>query len=409
MLLCLPLVFATLAPAADGEELARTLAGLSPPGELVEIVGTPARQPSYGPSVTAGFEPEPTALHRAAASDLLFMWIAGDQCNELFGSHIFGMMDREVLQACASQAMNRGDLRQAWAIQDAMARSSPTSPEVLLREGTAAQLALLQGDADSAESALDRAFELVTQPGDWWTARTRPEHARAVVAEWLARDGGRNHLLYCAKGGSQLGELAARRYRQALQLRPEPAVAALLTEALATLAPGDAAFIPPLSGVPLDDSSFGVCGCFGETCDIRHSGVDLLAPVDTPVFAVADGEVLHVAGPGQEFGWGDGLVALFVRHESAPSGAYVAVYGHVVSSLRPGNPVRAGQTVAVLGRYIEHLEGDRTVEYPSHLHFGVHPGAEMPGGPAGFTPDPMCDAGATGGFVAPFAFLAGGN
>jgi murein DD-endopeptidase MepM/ murein hydrolase activator NlpD len=141
---------------------------------------------------------------------------------------------------------------------------------------------------------------------------------------------------------------------------------------------------------------------------LRHLGVDLDAPVGTPVYAVAAGEVVAVGGPEQHDGWGLGNYALFVRHDS-DRGPFVALYGHVRTRLTVGDAVAAGAVIAEIGVYEEVLDDGSTATYPSHLHFGVHPGAAMPTGATGLALDPYCDGGNTRGWVAPIAFLRGGS
>lgn len=86
----------------------------------------------------------------------------------------------------------------------------------------------------------------------------------------------------------------------------------------------------------------------------QHYGVDLRAPVGTPVLAAADGTVLRV---GQHPNAGQLIVV-------AHADDLATVYWHLSAiDVRPGQPVRRGE---VLGR--AGMSGNATTP---HLHFGA--------------------------------------
>ena len=96
---------------------------------------------------------------------------------------------------------------------------------------------------------------------------------------------------------------------------------------------------------------------FGARWGTLHAGIDLAAPIGTPEYAAADGVVLE-AGPASGFG-----LAVYVQHENGD----VTVYGHKEEILvQPGQVVRAGDTIALLG--------NRGQSTGPHLHFEVHVG-----------------------------------
>ena len=108
---------------------------------------------------------------------------------------------------------------------------------------------------------------------------------------------------------------------------------------------------------------------FGARWGKRHEGIDLPAPVGTPVFAAADGRVAY-AGNGIR-GYGNLVV---VRH----AGDLLTVYAHnSVLLVAPGQPVRAGDRIALVGQS-GHATGP-------HLHFEVRAG-QIPRNPMGFLP-----------------------
>ena len=85
-----------------------------------------------------------------------------------------------------------------------------------------------------------------------------------------------------------------------------------------------------------------------------HGGVDIAAPIGTPIVAATDGTVID-SGPAQGFGQ-------WVRVKS--DDGIMTVYGHVSARLvQTGQRVTAGQTIALMGN-----EGFST---GSHLHFEV--------------------------------------
>ncbi len=96
---------------------------------------------------------------------------------------------------------------------------------------------------------------------------------------------------------------------------------------------------------------------FGPRWGSLHAGIDLAAPMLTPEYAAADGVVLE-AGPAGGYG-----NVVYVQHDNGD----VTVYGHMEEILvTPGQVVRAGDTIALLG--------NRGQSTGPHLHFEVHVG-----------------------------------
>jgi murein DD-endopeptidase MepM/ murein hydrolase activator NlpD len=87
-----------------------------------------------------------------------------------------------------------------------------------------------------------------------------------------------------------------------------------------------------------------------------HNGIDLAAPLGTPVLAAASGTVV-AAGPQS-----DGAVVVKIRHDDG----YVSLYAHLDPSLQVavGQHVAAGQTIGNVG-----MTGMTT---GPHLHFGLY-------------------------------------
>ncbi|WP_225725553.1 MULTISPECIES: M23 family metallopeptidase [unclassified Nocardia] len=93
---------------------------------------------------------------------------------------------------------------------------------------------------------------------------------------------------------------------------------------------------------------------FGARWGVQHLGVDVAAPIGTPIHAVADGTVIE-AGPAAGFG-------MWVRllHDDGT----VTVYGHVdTTTVSQGQRVLAGDQIATVG--------NRGFSTGPHCHFEV--------------------------------------
>ena len=100
-----------------------------------------------------------------------------------------------------------------------------------------------------------------------------------------------------------------------------------------------------------------VTSCYGSRWGTLHAGVDIAAPIGTPVFTPEDGVVLQ-AGPASGFG-----LAVAVKHGDGT----ITLYGHVNQMfVSAGQVVTAGQQIAEVGN-----KGQST---GPHLHFETHTG-----------------------------------
>ena len=134
---------------------------------------------------------------------------------------------------------------------------------------------------------------------------------------------------------------------------PAPPPANLPPPALASIAvaPGAGRFRWPIDGAAVGSP-------FGTRAGRQHEGIDLPAPIGTPVHAAADGQVVY-AGNGIR-GYGNLIV---IQHE----GDLLTVYAHNSQLLvAQGEKVRAGQRIALVGQ-TGHATGP-------HLHFEVRSG-----------------------------------
>jgi murein DD-endopeptidase MepM/ murein hydrolase activator NlpD len=93
---------------------------------------------------------------------------------------------------------------------------------------------------------------------------------------------------------------------------------------------------------------------------VTHYGVDIAAPIGTPVYAATAG-VVQRAGAATGFGQ-----AVYIRGDDGA----VTVYGHVNAYyVAAGERVSAGERIAEVG--------NRGQSTGPHLHFEVHPGGGM--------------------------------
>lgn len=123
---------------------------------------------------------------------------------------------------------------------------------------------------------------------------------------------------------------------------------------------------------PLTTVAVTIGSPFGARWGKPHEGIDLPAPVGTPVFAAADGRVVY-AGHGVR-GYGNMIV---VKH----AGDLLTVYAHNSALLvAQGQPVRAGDRIALVGQS-GHATGP-------HLHFEVRSG-QIPRDPMNYLPDAL--------------------
>jgi murein DD-endopeptidase MepM/ murein hydrolase activator NlpD len=98
---------------------------------------------------------------------------------------------------------------------------------------------------------------------------------------------------------------------------------------------------------------------FGARWGVTHYGIDLAAPIGTPIFAFTDG-VVEESGPASGFGmW------VVLRHQDGTR----TVYGHINRSfVSAGQTVKAGQEIAEVG--------NRGQSTGPHLHFEIWDAAE---------------------------------
>ncbi|WP_100498956.1 M23 family metallopeptidase [Geodermatophilus chilensis] len=178
------------------------------------------------------------------------------------------------------------------------------------------------------------------------------ESSSVSVAAELGLDVGSQAAVPEADAAARLGELTAsrtaREAEQAAAAQAQAEADRLAAEAIAEAARPDA--VLPVDGARLTSG-------FGSRWGTVHAGIDLAAPMRTPEKAAMDGVVLE-AGPASGYG-----LVVYLQHENGD----VTVYGHMDEILvAPGQVVRAGDTIALLG--------NRGQSTGPHLHFEVRLG-----------------------------------
>jgi hypothetical protein len=124
---------------------------------------------------------------------------------------------------------------------------------------------------------------------------------------------------------------------------------ARLSEIAASRAAREPDFVVPTEG--------RLTTCFCQRWGSMHWGIDLAAPLGTPIFAAADGVVLR-AGPASGYGY-----AVYIQDADGN----VQIYGHMkYYNVKAGDVVSAGDQIAKVGS-----QGQST---GPHLHFEIHSG-----------------------------------
>ncbi len=132
--------------------------------------------------------------------------------------------------------------------------------------------------------------------------------------------------------------------------------AAAVTTTTAPASSGSSA-APSSAGSTTALTTGRVTSCYGSRWGTLHAGVDIAAPIGTPVYSPEGGVVLQ-AGPASGFG-----LAVAVQHGDGT----ITLYGHVNQMfVSAGQAVSAGQQIAEVG--------NRGQSTGPHLHFEVHTG-----------------------------------
>lgn len=121
---------------------------------------------------------------------------------------------------------------------------------------------------------------------------------------------------------------------------------------------------------PMTAGSYSITSGFGMRDGAMHKGLDMAAPVGTPILAAASGTV---AAAGSASGFGQWIVLDHIIDGKKWS----TVYGHMYPD---GVLVRTG-AIVTKGQHIANV-GSNGVSTGAHLHFEVWDGGRLTGGHA---------------------------
>jgi murein DD-endopeptidase MepM/ murein hydrolase activator NlpD len=227
-------------------------------------------------------------------------------------------------------ALEAAKLQQANA--DAAARAA--------RDEKAAAEAAAQAAKAEADAQLANQQNAVAQVNA--EKATLEQQLQAAQVQLLALQGARD--AYQAWVAQKAAEEAAARQAE------ERARAQAAAEETADT--GGSGYVRPARGT--------TTSCFGARWGVTHFGVDIAAPIGTPVYAATSG-VVQRAGSATGFG-----LAVYIRGDDGA----VTVYGHVNRYfVDAGERVSAGEQIAEVG--------NRGQSTGPHLHFEVHPNGAM--------------------------------
>jgi murein DD-endopeptidase MepM/ murein hydrolase activator NlpD len=220
------------------------------------------------------------------------------------------------------------------------------------------------------------AFAALAAAGCHAFDRPAPLHPEAPAGTWYVIAPGESLDAIARRADVPMADLIEiNGLATAAEARPGQMIFILASPRQPGPAPGADGTMPALAMAhtalrwPLATGRIVVGSPFGTREGRPHEGIDLPAPVGTPVFAAADGRVAF-AGNGIR-GYGNMIV---VRH----AGDLLTVYAHnSVLLVSQGQPVRAGDRIALVGQ-----SGRAT---GPHLHFEVRSG-QIPRNPMGFLP-----------------------
>jgi murein DD-endopeptidase MepM/ murein hydrolase activator NlpD len=271
-------------------------------------------------------------IQRAAMLD----YVAADKVD------VLGQMETaRIAQAQAESAARSARDAMAAAEEQAQAAKSQADAQVAVQRGAYAEIeaqkAVYEQQLDAANVALLELQGARNAHQQWQQQKAAEEAAQRAAAERAAAEAAaaaaaaRNAASRPSTSGGSSGGSGGGSSGGSASAGP---------------------YVKPTSG--------RVSSCFGWRWGALHGGVDIAAPIGTPVYAAHSG-VVQRAGTASGFGY-----AIWILGDDG----YVTVYGHVNEYyVRAGERVRAGEEIAEVGN-----RGEST---GPHLHFEVHPRGNM--------------------------------
>jgi murein DD-endopeptidase MepM/ murein hydrolase activator NlpD len=199
-------------------------------------------------------------------------------------------------------------------------------------------------------------------------------HPQNPPGNWYVVDAGETLELIARRAGVPAEDiLELNGFESAALVKPGTLLFVMTGSAAAAATPSAAAVTdlgatPPLRW-PLTTIHVLIGSPFGARWGKPHEGIDLPAPVGTPVFAAADGRVVYAGSAIRGYG---NLIVL--KH----AGDLLTAYAHnSVLLVSQGQSVRGGDRIALVGQS-GHATGP-------HLHFEVRSG-QIPRDPMSYLP-----------------------
>jgi len=199
-------------------------------------------------------------------------------------------------------------------------------------------------------------------------------HPQNPPGNWYVVDAGETLDLIARRAGVPPEDiLELNGFESAALVKPGTLLFVMTGSAAVGTTPGATALTdlgsPPALRWPLTTIHVLIGSPFGARWGKPHEGIDLPAPVGTPVFAAADGRVVYAGGAIRGYG---NLIVL--KH----AGDLLTAYAHnSVLLVSQGQTVRAGDRIALVGQS-GHATGP-------HLHFEVRSG-QIPRDPMSYLP-----------------------
>lgn len=215
----------------------------------------------------------------------------------------------------------------------------------------------LSGDTRETDNDIDTSEQVGRAPSVIASAAIDPvTDTESEAATTLKQSLGRAAESATAKEGEFVGE-KERRVREEQERREKNKKIVVVTVDQAGTKIDSVDFTPgAVNGTVARPCNGVFTSGFGGRWGSFHSGIDIAAPMGTPIYAAMSGTVVD-SGPASGFGnW------IRIQH---PDGT-MTIYGHMVSLyVSAGQHVEAGQVIAGVGNL-----GFST---GPHLHFEVHP------------------------------------
>ncbi|MGY1806605.1 M23 family metallopeptidase [Blastococcus sp. SYSU D00669] len=238
-----------------------------------------------------------------------------------------------MLEWVADNQLDALEVLQAARIQQANAES--------LARATRDQVAAAEQQAEAAKATADAQLAAQQSAYDQIAAQ------KAALEQQL--QAAQIHLLELQGARNAYDQWVAQKAAEEAAARAAQQQAA---HQAANQTPSDSDYVLPAAG--------RTSSCFGARWGTQHNGMDIAAPIGTPIYAATSG-VVQRAGSATGFG-----LAVYILGDDGA----VTVYGHVNRYfVRAGERVSAGEQIAEVG--------NRGQSTGPHLHFEVHPNGAM--------------------------------